>query len=278
MLPPGYGSNYGMRFRTTAGGARLQKGPGGNWYRAGWAPGYGPHAWGAPMVGGPQNSDLVGGGGGAWSPSAAQRAAALGASGLTPESFPRWAGSIRTPGYTPDYNYLIQNDPAYLAAHSLGQEALSSAGASRDAALKALEYDYSGNPHAQMQEILRSYEQDRASGLNQLAGRGALHSGETPYLEDNLSHRRGAQEYAAGKTYAEQVARALQAYLGTQRQVAGQEAQALSEASSRLQDNPLYQPTQGFAKLVDAQKGLYQDMEGKFWILDASGNPQRVWY
>lgn len=268
MLPPGFGRQ--TQFRTTPGGAILQRALGGNWYRAGWQQGYGPHMWGAPAVGGPQNAGLPG------------HAAKQALEGFTPTNIDVFPGvgrvaGIRTPGYAPNYDYLIQNDPGYLAQHALGQEALSGAASTRDAALRALQYDYSGNPYSQMQEILRAYEQDRASGLNQLAGRGALHSGETPYLEDNLSHRRSGQEYAAGKTYAAQVAQALQAYLGTQRQVAGQEAQSISDAASRLQDNPLYQPSQGYAQLVDAARGVYQDMQGNQWILDAYGNPQRIY-
>lgn len=65
---------------------------------------------------------------------------------------------LRTPGYTPNYGDLLNQDPGYMAAQSNNAFAVASAAAQKDAALKALQYDYngSGNNFSQMAQYVKN--------------------------------------------------------------------------------------------------------------------------
>lgn len=269
-------------FRTGPGGGLLQRAAGGNWYRYGWAPGYGPHpslggmrpVAGRPMADGlPGYTPGGGGSSGAPDPSLAPGANVDGGWGDAKVN-----PGVMTKGYTPDYNALLEQDPGLMQYRNNMKLDLTNAASSRDAALKALSYAFngSGNQFSDMAQIGRQYNQGVQTGEKSLASRGMLHSGEDPYLKDQLGYQRGGQEYTAGRNYSDQAQQALQAYINAQQSEYGGLAGAIGDASSRLAANPVHQPSPGYASLVDGWQGrygrpVYQDMQGNLY--DSDGNP-----
>jgi hypothetical protein len=187
-----------------------------------------------------------------------------------------------TPGYVPDYASLLGKDPGYMGAQNNAGLANSNAAALRDAAIRSLQYGYNGagNQFSDLAQLQRQFAQDRFLGEKSLAGRGALHSSEVPYLDKNLEYTRDLGGYNAGRSLEQQVYGALANYLGTTQSSAQSVAAAAGDAYGRLSQNPLYQPSnvQGHASLVPDWQSrygqpVYTDGSGGLWVIGADGNP-----
>lgn len=117
-----------------------------------------------------------------------------------------------TPGWTPDYQQLILQDPAYLSWKSGNDLDLGKAASVRKAALQALAVRYGGlgamkdeygdidqptldlaaqNQYSDTAQIQRGYEQGVEGMKRGLAARGMLQSGELPTDSSRPSTRAG---------------------------------------------------------------------------------------
>lgn len=186
---------------------------------------------------------------------------------------------IKTPGYTPDYTSLLNNDPGLMGIRNDNQFNLAQAAAARDAALKKLSYGYqgAGNRFATLAQLKKQLQDTIFQGTKANAAAGALHSGEQPFMEKNAQYAHDLQKYDAGRAYEDAVNQALGQYLGVAQNAAQAEQQGIAEASDRLAQNPIHQPTEGYAAYDDqlsSQYGqaVYRDLNGKLWTTDANGN------
>ena len=188
---------------------------------------------------------------------------------------------VQVPGYTPDYAALMQSDPFYR--ESLNDNALSmgQAGASRDELMNFLRYGYNGagNRFSDVAQAERAYKQAMLVGTNTLAGRGMLHSGERPWMNQNLEYQKGLSIYNAGRAMTQGVMGANQSYLAQAQQAAMARRAAAQEAYGRLSSNPLYQPSNApqQASLVGDWerygKPVYKDAAGQLWEVGPDGKP-----
>ncbi len=185
-------------------------------------------------------------------------------------------GSITVGGYTPNYQDLLNNDPGYQATHQAGINSIARAASARDAAIKALQYGYNGSELSTLSGLRRQQDQDSLSSLHSLAARGALHSGEKPWEAEQIQHNFDQGNYNAQQTLEQGIQNALNAYLGISDQVTSQDAQAGVDASQRLANDPLYQPTQGqsatlvpdwqtYGQPIYSAGGKYYTQDGKPW-------------
>ena len=70
---------------------------------------------------------------------------------------------------------------------------------------------------------------------------------------------------------------ALMSYLGVAQDTASANAGAYSDAASRLAQDPLYQPSSGYAQYdsglsQSSGQQVYKDLSGRYWTVDANGN------
>lgn len=186
---------------------------------------------------------------------------------------------IRTPGYTPNYSDLLNNDPGLMGVRNDNQFNLAQAAANRDAALNKLSYGYqgSGNRFSTLQQLAKQLKDTIFQGTKSNAAAGMLHSGEQPFMETNANYAHDLNKYDAGRQYEDAVNNALQSYLGVRQQAASAEQSAISDAADRMAANPIHQPTEGYAAYDDnltSQYGrpVYRDMSGKLWATDDQGN------
>lgn len=209
------------------------------------------------------------------------------------------ASSLATPGYTPNYNTLLQSDPAYLAYMNQRQEVGASSAAKRQAALRSLAIQYGGlpagmtdkygdlnqgvldlaknNQFSTLAGIQRDYTKNVLDTKRALAARGALHSGELGYGLGQADLAHGQAEYNAA-----------QQAMGTANQSVGDYLSAIQRADSGLPDvvnqalnnvRKAYPATSGGqAHLVPGWQGkyghpVYQGGDGQLWTVDANGRP-----
>jgi len=197
---------------------------------------------------------------------------------IRPPRPPRFPG-IRTPGYTPDYNYLLSQDPGLMAARNNNAFAVKSAGAQRDNLLNKLRYRFSGegNRFATTSQLDKQLKDTIFHGTIGNAARGMLHSGEQPYMEQNAHYAHDLGLYDASNSVEDQMSSALSSYLQQVQDANSSNAQAVSTASEDLAADPLYQPSSGYAQFDPALsktsgKQVYKDRSGRYWTLDANGN------
>lgn len=201
-------------------------------------------------------------------------------------------------GFTPNYKDLILGDPSYLAWKNNSQLDLSQAASARGAALKSLATRYGGlptgfkdtygdidpntldlagrNQFSDVNKVRKNYEDGVQALKRQLAGRGALQSGDLGYGMDQAEYSRGAAESAMGQDFLNTAQEAINNYIGAESGVRRGEAGALSQAQSNIFANPAYRPTEGsFASIVpdwEAKYGepVYQGPDGKLYRPDGS--------
>jgi hypothetical protein len=206
-----------------------------------------------------------------------------------------------TPGFTPNYAALIQNDPSYLAYKNTGQLDINQAAARRQAALKALAIQYGGlgggfrdaygdidaptldmakgNQFSDTSRLARNYEQGVEAYKRSLAARHGLQSGELGWGIGQADYARGASEYDLGQEFARAAQTVINDYLGVESRVRSGEADAISAAEANVYANPANRPSQGAeAKLVPDWQSKYgqpvwQGSDGKLYILGPDGEP-----
>lgn len=208
-------------------------------------------------------------------------------------------GSINIPG--PDYTSLIEADPNYLAWLNSSQRNLGDAATQRKAAIRALVQQYGGlpegitdtygdltaadiqagkdNPYSQMAQLQRSYDQNTLAMKRSLAARGALHSGDLGYEQNQLDTQKGQAASDLGNQFSNSLAAAIGSYLGVVGQENDNRDTAVGQAYQDVIQNPLYrQGAGGQANLVsDWQskygKPVYQDSVGNLYTVGANGIP-----
>lgn|GEM_PF-3409730 len=143
------------------------------------------------------------------------------------------AATMGIPGtgtpYTPEqYRQMALSDPIYQAwVSNVRDPALANAGTNRTAALRALAMTYGGlpkdfadtygdltpdilaqaaaNPESQMAQMQRAYDAQNAIMQNQLAARGALHSGDLVQGQQTLDQQFQADQANAATAFLQAV-------------------------------------------------------------------------
>lgn len=223
---------------------------------------------------------------------------------VTPTSAP--PASINTsPGYTPDYNGLIQNDPTYAGAQSAAQAAQASAAAQRRAAAQQAVIQYGGlppgftdtygdidqatldqakaNQQSTLAQLQNSYGTSKQQFMRALAARGALQSGDLSYGQDQLDKGYAQQQYDSAGAVGNSLTGALNSYTG----VLNTNAQNLSGAIGAAEQNvlgmtdsagnPIYAPVAAKTASLDTAntakygQAIYSDGQGNLY--DQYGNP-----
>jgi hypothetical protein len=184
---------------------------------------------------------------------------------------------IHTPGYTPNYDYLLENDPGLMSVRNNNKFNLAQAAAERDAMIAKVNYGFNGSRFGTLQQLQRAHQEANFLGDKANASAGMLHSGETPWLHEHTQYTEDLGNYDASRQNEEQISAALHQYLGVAQDAASSESQGISDAIAGLAANPVHQPKSGFAQ-YDADysnqigKKVYRDMGGKLWTLDDQGN------
>lgn len=210
------------------------------------------------------------------------------------------AGSVQTsPGFTPDWKSLIQNDSGYLASQAAAQQAQGNAAARRKQTLQQAIIQYGGlpagftdqygdidqatldaagqNQFSTLAGLSRGYQQNEDSLRRGLAARGALQSGDLNYGEDQLQTAYGQQRYDAANAIGSQANQAYDAYNGVISGNAQSLASALQGAEQSVYANPGYAPTAPTTANYDASNSatygqpIYVDDQGN--LFDQNGNP-----
>lgn len=170
-------------------------------------------------------------------------------------------GRITIGGFTPDYAKLLTTDPAYLAWQASSGQNVGNAAAARAAALKQLAIQFGGlpqgfadqygdidaqtlqlagkNQHSDQAQLARNYSQGVEAFKRQLAGRGALQSGDLQYGLDNADYARGQQSYDLGNQFGASARQAIGNFQGVVGQENQNQVNAISEAEQNVYSNPL---------------------------------------
>ena len=186
---------------------------------------------------------------------------------------------VNTPGYTPNYTDLLNNDPGLMGVRNDNQFNLAQALAGKNATVQKLSWGYQGNGNrfSQLAQLAKQMKDAIFQGTKADAARGALHSGEQPWMEANAHYAHDLGKYDAGTQYEEGVNSALQQYLQAQQSAAASESAGIADAADRMAQNPIHQPKPGYAA-YDEQltqqygKAVYKDESGKLWTTDDQGN------
>jgi hypothetical protein len=143
------------------------------------------------------------------------------------------AGSMAIPGtgtsYTPEqYRQMALNDPIYQTGLNTYNRTVGDLGTNRRAALQALALGYGGlpkdfagdtygdltpdvlsqaqaNPESTLAQMQRAYDAQNAQMQNQLAARGALHSGDLVQGQSNLDQQQQLDQYNAGQAFIDAI-------------------------------------------------------------------------
>lgn len=207
--------------------------------------------------------------------------------------------TISVGGYTPDYNNLITNDPAYQAAKAAADQAQANAGSMRKQQLRDALIRYGGlpsgftdtygdldqatkdaaaaNQNSTLAQLAANYGKSQEQFRRSLAARGALQSGDLNYGQDQLDQAYGQQRYDAANAFGNEANQALAAYMGVLQGNANSLAGAIGQAEGNVSSNPAYTPTPSTTATYDAgvsgQAGqpVYSDGNGNYYTQD--GNP-----
>jgi hypothetical protein len=210
------------------------------------------------------------------------------------------AGSVQvSPGFTPDWSNLIQNDSGYLAAKAAADKAKNDAAAQRKQALQQAIIQYGGlpsgfadqygdidqatldsaqqNQFSTLAQLAKGYAQNEEALRRGLAARGALQSGDLNYGEDQLQNAYGQQRYDAANAIGSQANQVYGAYTGVLNGNAQSLASALQGAESAIYSNPGFAPVAAQTANYDASNSatygqpIYVDSQGN--LFDQNGNP-----
>lgn len=164
----------------------------------------------------------------------------------------------------PDYTSGIQSDPNYMAWQTNSVRNLSDAATQRQAAIRALAEQYGGlpsgfhdpygdltsadinlashNPYSTEADLARAYQTNVQGMRKALAARGALHSGDLGYSQNQLDTQYGQDQYDAGQQFAQQLQAAIDSYTGAQDQDRQAQQAAIAQAYQDIIGNPAYVP------------------------------------
>jgi hypothetical protein len=135
------------------------------------------------------------------------------------------------------------------------------------------------NPYSDEAQLKRQYDLNGEQMKRGLAARGALHSGDLGFGQDQLDTQKGQSEYDLANQFSGALQGALGDYLNTVSGDNSARQQAVQAAMGDITSNPLYQNGGGgSASLVsDWQskygKPVYQDGSGSLYTVDENGNP-----
>ena len=219
--------------------------------------------------------------------------------GGTPSGTNPPLGQITIPG--PDYKSLIESSPEYQSWLQSSTRNLGDAATQRKAALRALVLQYGGlpagvqdaygdlapgdlqagadNPYSQKAQLDRSYATNVEAMKRSLAARGALHSGDLGYEQNQLDTQKGQTLSDLGNQFSSALQAAIGQYLGVVGSENDNRTGAVEQAYQDIISNPLYQQgAGGQAQLVsDWQtkygKPVYQDGVGNLYTVDGNGTP-----
>lgn len=162
------------------------------------------------------------------------------------------------------YQALIQADPNYLAWQTNSIQTLSNAASARQAAIRALVEQFGGmpsgftdqygdltsadmglassNPYSTEAELKRAYQGNVDAMRKALAARGALHSGDLGFNQNQLDTGYGQSQYDAGQQFASELQAAIGAYTSAQDQDRQAQQAAIAQAYADIIGNPAYVP------------------------------------
>lgn len=163
------------------------------------------------------------------------------------------------------YLSLIQSDPNYLAWQTNSVKDLSDAASARQASIRALIEQFGGmpsgftdkygdltsadlslassNPYSTEAELKRTYDQNVSAMRKALAARGALHSGDLGFNQNQLDTNYGQAQYDAGQQFAQELQAAFNAYTSAQETDRQNQAASIAAAYQDIIGNPAYVPT-----------------------------------
>jgi hypothetical protein len=202
-------------------------------------------------------------------------------------------------GYTPNYQSLIENDPAYLAAKNAAAGAATTAAGRRTAALRSAFIRYggvpsgfndtygdidqttrdaaSGNQNSVLAQLAYNYKQSGEQFKRQLSARGMLQSGELGYGQDQLNRGYSQNQYEAGNSFLDEAGRDVTDYTGVLGQNAKDLSGAIGQAESNVYSNPAYRPIEASYANYDPEMSsafampIYKSDDGSWYRSD--GNP-----
>lgn len=165
------------------------------------------------------------------------------------------------------YTSMIQANPAYMAWQASSIRNLSDAATSRKAAIRALAEQFGGlpagfadkygdlsasdlslaqqNPYSVEANLSRTYHGNVSAMRKALAARGALHSGDLGFNQNQLDTQYGQDQYNAGQQFAQELSAAMDAYTQAQDADRQAQAQAIQQAYQDILSNPAYMPSGG---------------------------------
>lgn len=171
---------------------------------------------------------------------------------------------VHAPAQPVNYQALLEADPGYMAWQTNSIQDLSNAATQRQAALRALVEQFGGlpagfkdpygdltsgdlalaasNPYSTRANLARDYHTNVESMRKALAARGALHSGDLGYGQNQLDTQYGQQQYDAGQQFAQALQGAISSYTDAQAQDRQAQVGAITGAYGNIIQNPAYVP------------------------------------
>lgn len=204
----------------------------------------------------------------------------------------RTPGHIRIPGFTPDYQSLIQQDPYFAQVRDALSAQSASDAAQRDKQLGQAFINFgeapagyeslvgdaaANNPFSALAQLQRAYEQNTRNTKNQLASRGILQSGETGYQLGNENRDYLQNQYEARQQLLDFLNGVEAAFASNEQNRSNELIQAGQQAYQNQVGLPQNTPTSPFrANLLASWHGgaYYKGKDGKLY--DAQGQALNV--
>lgn len=163
-----------------------------------------------------------------------------------------------------NYGARITSNPVYEAWQTNSVRDLSNAATQRQAAVRALTEQFGGmpagftdtygdltpadlqlaqqNPFSAEAGLARQHQTNVMNMRKALAARGALHSGDLGYGQNQEDTQYGQDQYNAGQQFAQQLQAAIGAYTDAQAQDRSAQQAAIAQAYQDIIGNPAYVP------------------------------------
>jgi hypothetical protein len=138
------------------------------------------------------------------------------------------------------------------------------------------------NQYSDQAQLSRNYAQGVEAFKRQLAGRGALQSGDLQYGLDNADYARGQQSYDLGNQFGASARQAIGNFQGVVGQENQNQVNAISQAEQNVYSNPLNRPTDAedapLNQALTTQYGvpIYTTTGGTHYTIGPDGKPV-VW-
>lgn len=191
---------------------------------------------------------------------------------------PRPPGNVQIPGFTPNYQDLIQNDPYFAQIRDMLSAQSQSEAAQNQSQLGQAFINFgetpqgydptvagaaSNNPYSTLAQMKQAHEQNLRSERNQLAARGILQSGEHGYQMGQENNDYLQNQYQARTELLDFINGVQAAFAQNENNRQGQLVQAGQQAYQNQMGLPQNQPTSGFNANLASQWGHGSYYKGK---------------